>query len=510
MDEHGNPLNPNDGDIEEDKDEHEGVNTDKDEKDTETKKQIKMAEYFEPSPAERAWSRMKVKEYQSEIAREAIEKAVQQYTTGDSSNAQSSSGTGQIDPAKFIRTEKMSNKLLNRISKFSGEDDLTWDDFLLKIQIASLNQSFDEGELKVVLFQALEGKAQKYLAAHQELLDMPYVAVLDHLGEVYRKPKESNVSALQTLTQGPQESVHDFAARVLNTAGTLCPQEPSLIKIKVEPDTGNRIPVPNPMLEEEKAIYKGQLEQLEIFMRTFFLQGLRPEIRQTMKAEEYKSYRTLEKAAVEAEKLVIASGIKMCGNLRSAEKMQLKNLEKDDKRNVKCYRCHKRGHISKDCYSKTDDKGNFLTDGAQAQKPKNTKSKGNKSKSSNMTETKNKKPEHSPEEDYETILAKKVTEAVISNLRYENRRGRSRERGQYDTRRSGSREYNQKRNRSSSGGYRSGSGNYREYSGYRSSSRDRYRNNSGNRYRSNSGNRYRSTSRDKRYVNFTDNGKSKN
>jgi hypothetical protein len=137
---------------------------------------------------------------------------------------------------------------------------------------------------------------------------MNYVAALEKLGKVYRQGTETNVSALQTLTQGPKEYVHDFAARVLNTAGALRPQEPPLIKIVIE--DGKRKSVPNPQIKTEEAVYKGKLDQLEIFIRTFFWQGLRPEVRQAMKAEEYKRYKELEHAAIEAEKMLVATGVK--------------------------------------------------------------------------------------------------------------------------------------------------------------------------------------------------------
>jgi hypothetical protein len=149
-----------------------------DDKKVEIKIDSKMAEskvYMDPSPTEIAWTKLRIKSIQADAAREALEEAVnslQGDNKKEDKKEESKEGQGGIvDPTKFIKTDRIASKVVSKIPKLTGDDpsdpSFTWDDFLLKIQIASLNQSFDEGELKVILFQALEGNAQKYLAAHQ-------------------------------------------------------------------------------------------------------------------------------------------------------------------------------------------------------------------------------------------------------------------------------------------------------------------------------------------------------
>jgi hypothetical protein len=473
--------------------------------------------YLDPTPTEVAWTRLKMKDIQTESARKALEEAVKSLQEGENKSdaaGESSASGGVVDSTKFMRVDRVASKIASKIPKFTGEgESYSWDDFLLKIQIASMNQSFDEGELKVILFQALEGNAQKYLSAHQEILDLSFVQALERLGKVYRQTKESNVSALQTLTQGPKELVHDFASRVLNTAGALRPQEPPLIKMIIE--DGKRKPVANPYIKTENEVYKGKLDQLEIFIRTFFWQGLRQEIRQAMKAEDFKSYKDMEQAAIEAEKMLIAQGVKIVHTMqmkRQGKGNPLSAMEKSSTEiTLKCYRCQRKGHIAKDCWSKTDYQGNAIEDsggrGNQFQNRNQGRGRG-RGRNRSVNTTRTQEGAVGFDESYVDTLSEQVKQTVIAHLKFDSRRPRSRERGSNQgqnnvDRRSCSRCKNQNctqhnhRSNSSGGQQRSSSGNYRSNSGENRQGPGNYQNhNNGQSYRSNSGNR--------RYVFFTE------
>jgi hypothetical protein len=268
----------------------------------------------------------------------------------------------------------LSGKVIAKIPKFSGEDvKYTWPQFAMQIEIACMNQSYDDGELKMILLQALEGAAFQYLNAHRELLEKDFGFIMQHLEGVYGHKPQQDIAKLRSLVQEPRETVRNFSTRVLNNTNALRPQKPYAAKVTVE--NGVRIVQQNPLLDIEMQKYDAQIQQLNTFLLAYFLQGLRPDIRRTMKVEMYSEFEVAVKAAEDAEYFLEATGMQMSLhniNLEPAENsvnfVQYNPLKEMDKRpvpaqkrrhdvmNVKCFKCGRKGHMQKTCWVKVPDR----------------------------------------------------------------------------------------------------------------------------------------------------------
>jgi hypothetical protein len=268
----------------------------------------------------------------------------------------------------------LSGKVIAKIPRFSGEDPkYTWPQFAMQIEIACMNQSYEDGELKMILLQALEGAAFQYLNAHKELIEKDFGYIMKHLESVYGHKPQQDIAKLRSLVQEPRENVRNFSTRVLNCTNALRPQKP--FPAKVEVIEGERVVKRNPLLDMETEKYEAQLKQLNTFLLSYFLQGLKPEVRRTMKVEMYNDFEAAIKAAEDAEYFLEATGMQMSlhnVNADNAESnvnfVQHNSLNEMDKRpvpvfkkrsdisNVKCFRCGKKGHMQRNCYVKSQSK----------------------------------------------------------------------------------------------------------------------------------------------------------
>jgi hypothetical protein len=263
----------------------------------------------------------------------------------------------------------LSGKVIAKIPRFSGEDPkYTWPQFAMQIEIACMNQSYDDGELKMILLQALEGAAFQYLNAHKELIEHDFGYIMKHLEGVYGHKPQQDIAKLRSLIQEPRENVRNFSTRVLNSTNALKPQKPFTAKVEIV--DGARVVKHNPLLEIETEKYEAQLKQLNTFLLSYFLQGLKPEIRRTMKVEMFSEFEDAIKAAEDAEYFLEATGMQMSvHNVNTTETVnfvQHNPLTEMDKRpvpfvkkrndlsNVKCFRCGRKGHMQRNCWVKQD------------------------------------------------------------------------------------------------------------------------------------------------------------
>jgi len=169
------------------------------------------------------------------------------------------------------------------------------------------------------------------------------------------------VTELSRIVQMPNETVSAYAARLISTVGQLRPTAPSPMKMVVE--KGIRTPKANPNYLTEKAKYDGQVEQLEVFLISHFMTGLRADLKKTMKPEQYIQFAQCRKSATDAENHLIAQGLFGVNsvveqsegatgvNAVYGKHPTLNKLEKGtkDKSQAQCYRCKRYGHYARDC-----------------------------------------------------------------------------------------------------------------------------------------------------------------
>jgi len=280
---------------------------------------------------------------------------------------------GKLDPTKFRTATSMSivNKIVAKIPKFTGEGDFTWEHLLLHLRVAAQSAVYSDDEMKLILFQALGGDAFNYMSANIELMHGTFSSILEQLAKVYAKRPQQNVNDLVAIMQGPNEAVHSYAARLISTSGLLRPKEPSLIKIKIV--NGKREPIKNDDYERDKAKYDGKQEQLEVFLISHFLTGLRQDVKSAMKPEQYDTFNGARQAAIDAE---YAAGLLHKVNAVNAASVDaatahsdvnavkfkyqnkqargknpaLDKLEGNERKKFKCYRCQQYGyHTAKNC-----------------------------------------------------------------------------------------------------------------------------------------------------------------
>ena len=325
--------------------------------------EIKMAEAKVSDPtAEEIENYNKIlQSIKDENARKALMEGMKDFaTTNYSGDFQ-----GDLLNAKNKDIQKnvsMTNKVVAKIPKFGIDTKVSWDQLMVHLRMIQTSSVYTNEELKLILFQSFEGPPFDYMAAHPELFEeKTFSEVLDCLQEVFGKTRNENVAEMSTIIQGTKEKVDLYEARVLNAAGRLRPMKPVVFKSMIDGE-GKKVFVKNDDFLIDKAKFDGQNTILETMMLTHFINGLRPEIRRQMKAEDFKSFRDAKSAAKNAERFLEQHAIHsltgqvaaMDVNAMSREQGReyLKNMEeKGEKKREdrKCFRCGKPGHIARFC-----------------------------------------------------------------------------------------------------------------------------------------------------------------
>jgi len=138
----------------------------------------KDAILLDPSPVETAWLAALNNSVMQKAAKEAIVDGIQKLGLIDSTQFLKQSGT----------SANVANKIVAQIPKFTGSNpNYTWEQFMTRMHIAASSQVYSDTELKLILFQSLDGDAFAYLTANMQLMDFPFQECLIHLGQVYSR-----------------------------------------------------------------------------------------------------------------------------------------------------------------------------------------------------------------------------------------------------------------------------------------------------------------------------------
>ena len=288
----------------------------------------------------------------------------------------------EVVPARNLQ---MANKITAKIPKYGITQGYKWDQLVAHLQMTQKRNVYTEEEMKLILQDAMEGPAFEYIQANQHIFDGSYADALELLNDVFGKTRAQAMNELQAITQQPKETVELFAARLLNAADALKPLLPSLMRVTIV--DGKRTFAQNPLYRNELAAYQGKLSMLDEMYVTYLVNGLRPEIRRQMRAEEYHTFAEARLAARTAERFlnhlatpsmiagveVISTPTQLCMAQATATrnegleagvayvtdgKGQLKLMEAGRKREKRdyskltCYRCGELGHIATYCNAK--------------------------------------------------------------------------------------------------------------------------------------------------------------
>jgi hypothetical protein len=373
----------------------------------------------------------------------------------------------EIDPLMVIRVQPVeapaaaaggdnrtvSVKTIQALTKFSGEDPAyTWANFLIHLKVASMNQTFTDPELKMILLQSLTGSALAYLSAKSEWLSKPYDFILQQLAEVYQPRVQQEISAVKSMTQLPKETVRTFQARLLNAASGMRPQEPPQKRF-VTIDDAEFFTTDFYILENQR--YLAEKARVESFLTHFFLQGLRTEIRANMKTQQFADLDSAVSTAIDAE-IFVDSGLVMHMNhisisetpaqeeKKEATKPTVNFMEGKHKPRT-CFECGSPDHFVRFC-------------------PRKNGGNGRNSRSGRNTPD-NRRNRSSGRDGDDRLDINSLTKQMSKIVSYMGRRGGDR-----------SGRYNRSRSR----------GRYSSQSGSRSGSRSRSHGRSGSRHRSGS------------------------
>jgi hypothetical protein len=266
--------------------------------------------------------------------------------------------------------------------KFTGEPgSISWDAFLGRIRIASMNLDYADQEMKMILMNHLDGKAYTHLISNPMFYDMSYNDFVQAFGKGFKPDLASAIPALAACKQLPKEAVRDFADRIRLAIRPMFPEQPPKIRV-MDLGDAQRLMV-NPVLSEELLAYEYAAQKCEVMMSSYFMQGLRPDILFSMNKDDYASFEDHVAAAEKAERFAINAG--MAGRMMNAltvtesnitggaqvnymgGQQQLKDLQNRNGGSskgfliakVRCWNCQGMGHFRRDCPDKDRGYGGY-------------------------------------------------------------------------------------------------------------------------------------------------------
>jgi hypothetical protein len=398
------------------------------------------------------------------------------------------------------------SKIAHRIKQFTGtEEDYTWEMFKLKLNIVATNANYQDSEMKAILFQSLEGNALAHFQANEEeYMLLTYQELLKKFGDRYGLKIQKVIENLVNSPQASNEDVRTYCDKLKNLARPLLPTAVPQKKI-IYGEDGTEQFIRNPFYEEELKDYNNKKEQHEMYLVTFFVKGLRPEIIQKMSDLKFDKLADAMKEAIRTEE-----------NLNTAKQLHSNNVQvnavsnplsemdkrgsyqsrsKSPKRDMKpgtCHLCGKPGHWRNECPRSRE------MNKPREFRPSRDRS-GSRSRQGSRQSSRDRSGSYTPQEGsrsgsslYGVVnnLSRKLDQLSESFGRMRVRsRSRSRESRRDRFYRRGSRSRSHSRSRSQSGfrrNSRSRSGSRQRPEGYhsRSGSRDRSQSRSPKRFRS--------------------------
>jgi hypothetical protein len=351
----------------------------------------------QPTPDEAELVRKLFSQLQLKEQQEAILNALKSFENDDKLQGEVKKIADQVEDAKtseesgklFGRDAKIANKFVQSIPKFGRDSKVTWAEIVSHFNMVHQSQIYPDYEMNLMLFGCFEGPAFEYVQAHPEIFEGTYVKAMAALNKVFGKTMSQNVQEMTQIQQMQNERVEFFEARLINAAGRMRPEKPTLIKRQIDPTTKKVSIVPNVNIHMEEAAYEGECRVLQKLMLQQFLNGLRIEIKRQMKidatlytdfAEAVKQAKAVEQfvefqlginatMAADIEKDTV-NAIYGQGRGRGRGRGQyIQDMEKQanatpgwsgwpkstskgrGKRIWKCYRCGDEGHFAKDCTS---------------------------------------------------------------------------------------------------------------------------------------------------------------
>jgi hypothetical protein len=207
---------------------------------------------------------------------------------------------------------KVDLKALDVIPVFKGESEAAWRAFEFPWLVAIRNRNISEINLKTAFYQRLQGAAAVYYLSLPRVETMAFGEILQALRDKYTSSSFVAQNKIKGMTQGPKESVADFAARMRVAAKGIFPAPPRELKVlKVSTNPSVEYVIPNPLLAEEERDYTEQYRRAESGIASNYLQGLRPEVQMRLNSRKYENLHDIIQEAEAAEwmKDSMSSGI---------------------------------------------------------------------------------------------------------------------------------------------------------------------------------------------------------
>jgi hypothetical protein len=287
-------------------------------------------------------------------------------------------------------------KSLNAITVFKGGSDIAWRQWEYPWIQAVRNRKITESDLKTALFQRLQDSAAQYYMSIENIETLSFGEILQKLRERYTHDKLRSENLVRGVSQQPKEDVRDYAARMINAAKGMLPEQPRQLKVLIT-DTKSYV-IPNPELEEEQAKYTAVNNIALSQLTGYFLAGLRPEITSRLPTRKYADFHELVRSAEDAQWIkdsislgmihtvqednsdevnALAKGKKEKGSFKGKGKGQdqAAGASKPPAKTLLCYRCKQPGHLIRSCPYPAEQ---------PSFKRKNTAAKGDKKDSSSL------------------------------------------------------------------------------------------------------------------------------
>ncbi len=265
------------------------------------------------------------------------------------------------------------SKVAHRIPMFTGTDpNYSWEMFRLKLNIVATNASYQDYEMKTILFQTLDGNALQHFHAHEsEYLTLTYQQLLEKFNERYGIKLQKVIDTLMNSPQASNEDVRSYCDKLKNLAKPLLPPVVPQRKI-IYGEQGEEEFIKNPFYEEELKDFQNKQQQHEMYLIRFFINGLRDEIIQRMQKVKFDRLDEAMQMAIDAEDYLDSVKQIRTHNLRvenppdtpavnavttnplpemdkrGASFSRSKSRDRDSKKS-RCHNCNQPGHWKNEC-----------------------------------------------------------------------------------------------------------------------------------------------------------------
>ncbi len=256
---------------------------------------------------------------------------------------------------------------------FKGGSDIAWRQWEYPWIQAVRNRKITEADLKTALFQRLQDSAAQYYMSIENIETLSFGEILQKLRDRYTHDKLRSENLVRGISQQPKEDVRDYAARMINAAKGMLPEQPRQLKVLIT-DTKSYV-IPNPELEEELAKHTAVNNIALSQLTGYFLAGLRPEITSRLPTRKYADFHELVRSAEDAQwiKDSIAMGMIHSVQEDNSDEVNAMTKGKQDKapfrgkgkgqskgqdqatgnskpgKMMLCYRCKQPGHLIRNC-----------------------------------------------------------------------------------------------------------------------------------------------------------------